>query len=319
MLAGPLRPFGDFPDMLEALTNSVLPVFSVAALGMLSQRLGLFDSVQANTLSRFVYFITMPVLLFRLLAMADPEGYHWGLLGSYIGVELAIYAGSFVLFRTVFRRDFRQSLLLAMATVFANHILYLLPIAVFRFGESAAIEMVSFVIADIIVIYLGTMILLDVISDGGGGALAAAGRTLRNPQIWAIPAGIAASFLKMPLDNGIGVFLEFASGAAAPVSLFALGIMLTSLEGRSDWRIVGIITLIKLVIVPLAMALIVLNLLGFAFADADMGILIATAPSGVMSFVLAMRFGVPARDISMAVLVTTVLSVFSVAAVLQMI
>ncbi len=303
--------------MFEILANSVLPVFAMAALGMLSQRIGFFSVKEADALSRFVYFIPMPILMFRLLATADLSGFNWTLLAAYVGVEATLYAGATALFYRLFKRSFRESLLLGVSTVFANHLLYLLPIAIFRFGEAAAAEMVTFVIADVIVIYTATLVLLDATSEGGAGPGAVTGRVVRNPQIIAIAAGLAGNFLSVPLDNGFGVFAEFAGDAAAPASLFALGIILASQQGPGDWRTVATITAIKLVAFPLVMTGLLLGPIGIGFADADMAILIATAPSAVASFVLAVRYRVPARDVSMAVLVTTLLSILSVSVVLQ--
>jgi len=303
--------------VFEVLANSVLPVFAMAALGMVSQRFGVFSVREADTLSRFVYLIPMPILMFRLLVTADLTGFDRAVLLAYVGVEVALYAGATALFHHVFKRSFRESLMLGMATVFANHLLYLLPIAIFRFGELAATEMVTFVIIDVIVIYTGTLVLLDATSEGAAGAAAVAGRIVRNPQILAIAAGLVGNFLAVPLEGGLGVFAEFAGNAAAPASLFALGIVLASQNGWGDWRVVSTITLIKLVAFPLILAGLLLGPAGIDFADADMAILIGTAPSAVASFVLAIRYGVPARDVSMAVLVTTLLSIFSVSVVLQ--
>src|SRR5690606_36078690 len=123
----------------------------------------------------------------------DLSEFNWLLLGGYVAAELLIYAAGTALFHYGFKRGFRESFLLAHCAVFANHVLYLLPIAIYAFGEEAAAELVTFIAADLIVIYGGTLILLDATSGTGPvSPVATAGRMVRNPQIIAIAAGFVA-------------------------------------------------------------------------------------------------------------------------------
>lgn len=306
--------------MLDALFNSVLPIFAVVGLGYLFGRLGWFDLTAAQALSRFVHYAAVPVLLFRLLATADTSLFDWALVGSYLGTELVIYAGAFLVFRFVFRRPLHEAILLAMASVFANHLLYLLPIATFRFGEAVAAQMITFVVVDSIVIYGGTVVLLDLTGAGDPPeGTTSLGRLVRNPQLLAIAAGVVANIVGVPLDNGFGTFVRFLGGAAAPVSLFALGIVLMAQAGRTDFRVALTVSLLKLALMPAVVA-------GFAFGvfavnpvAAGQALLVAAAPSGILPFVLAVHHRLPARDISMAVMLSTVASLFTVAFVLQVV
>lgn len=305
--------------MLDALLNSVLPIFAVVGLGYLSGRFGWFDLAGAEALSRFVYFAAVPALLFRLLATADTSLFDWALIGGYIGTEAVLYAAGFLVFRYGFGRTLHEAILLGMASVFTNHLLYLLPIATFRFGDPVAAQMITFVIVDSVVVYGGTLVLLDLTGAGGHGPAGRTtlGRLIRNPQLLGIAAGALAGFLGVPLDNGLGTFVEFLGGAAAPASLFALGVILMAQTGPTDFRVPLTVSALKLAAMPALMG----GLLFFAMAPpppgAGLALLVAAGPSGILPFVLAVRHALPAREVSMAVMLSTVVSLVTVAFVLQ--
>lgn len=307
--------------MFDAFFNSVLPVFAMVAIGALVKSRNLFSVNDANGLSRFVYFIAGPALLYRLIATADLSQFNWLLVAAYLAAEIVIYVTGYVVFRMGFRRGVRESLLLAMSCVFANHVLYLLPIATYQFGEARAAAIVTFIAGDLVVIYGTTLLLLDATAEGPGrGRIAAVARRMAtNPQLIALALGLAANALQVPLTGGFAVFASFLSGAASPVSLFALGIVLVAQRGVGDLRVSFTAAAFKLIAMPAALAAILL--LGFRLdlQSSALALLIASAPSGVMTFVLAIRYDIPAQDIGRAALISTLLSTLSVSLMLQVI
>ena len=108
-------------------------------------------------------------------------------------------------------------------------------------------------------------------------------------------------------------FAEFGGAAAAPVLLFALGITLAGSDirriGKAVWTVVGV----KLLIHPA----IVFGLLGTVTASqftSDITLMVAAGPCGAMPFVIATQYGVKTENIAKAVLISTTLSILSLAA-----
>ena len=291
----------------------------MVAIGAAMRRFGVFSVSEANALSRFVYFIAGPVLLFRLIATADFASFNWATVGAYLASEIVIYAIGYVLFRHGFKRDPRESLLLAMSCVFANHVLYLLPIATFEFGEAKAAQIVTFIAGDLIVIYGGTLVLLDATAGGveGGGLKAVAKRLVTNPQLISLVLGLLANAIGIRLGGGFATFATFLSGAASPVSLFALGIVLMAQSGLGDLRVSLSAVALKLLAMPAMMAVLLLVVARMPPSDAALALLVSSAPSGVMTFVLAIRYEIPAQDIGRAAMISTLLSTLTVALMLQ--
>lgn len=305
--------------MFDALFSSVLPIFALVAVGAFLRAFNVFSVAEASALSRFVYFVAGPVLLFRLIATADLDQFNWLLIAAYLMAEIVVYAVGYLVFRRLFRRDVRESLLLAMSCVFANHVLYLLPIATYEFGEARAAQIVTFIAGDLVVIYGTTLMLLDATAPGASGAKAGAvaKRMAANPQLIALALGMVANLTGWQLQGGFGVFASFVSGAASPVSLFALGIVLMAQKEIGDLRVSLSATALKLIAMPAMLGAILLLGFGVPLEDAALALLISSAPCGVMTFVLAIRYEIPAHDIGRAALISTLLSTLSVSVMLQ--
>jgi hypothetical protein len=305
--------------VFDAFINSVLPVFAMVGLGALCRYFRWFAVPEANALSKFVYFIAGPVLLFRLISTVDLNQFNWLMIASYLIAEIIVYVLAYLLFRRVFRRDVRESLLLGMTSVFANHVLYLLPIAIYQFGEARAAAIVTFIAGDLIVVYGATLLLLDATAGGPGGTsvVGVARRMATNPQLIALALGLIAKVLNIPIGGGFAVFAQFLSSAASPTSLFALGIVLMSQQGLGDLRVSLAAAGLKLLAMPAAAAFLLLVVFRQPMDSAGLTLLISSAPSGVMTFVLAMRYNVPSENVGRAVLISTLLSTVSVSLMLQ--
>jgi len=305
--------------MLDAFLNSVLPVFAIVGIGMAFGRAGLFDSAQAAAINRFAFFLGVPVLLFWLLARSDATTYDWSLLGIYLSIEIAFYAGGVVLFRLVMRRPLGESLLLAMSIVFVNHLMYVLPIAQAAFGPSVAPPIASMIVIDVVVFYGGTVVLLELLSGQATAAspMRTAMKVLGNPQTLGIGLGIVVSLLHLPLDNGFGVFSAFVAGAAPPVSLFALGVVLVAQKYEGRALVPALIAGLNLFAVPVAGYFVLVQGLEFESARTMPALLVMAGPVGAMPFVLALQYGYPTGEIGRAILLSTLLSLVSMTLVMQ--
>ncbi len=300
--------------MIDILLSSVLPVFAVVAIGYGVGWAGLFAAAEAAALNRYVFFIAMPVLGFRLLGRADFGAFDWSVLAAYAGVECVIYVFAYLVARRLFRRGVRESVLIAMACMFANHVFFVLPIAVELIGEAATVPIIGVVTVDAVVFYTGTMLLLEAIGEGGVAmAFARVARNIvRNPQILAMAGGIAVGLSGYAFAPGIELFTRFVADTAAPVSLFALGVVLSGLKGPEGYGPAVAIAATKLVVLP-ALMIAAISLVHDVSADwrAPM-LMVAAGPVGAMPFVLALQYDVPPAAVARALVISTLGSLLTV-------
>ena len=69
----------------------MLPIFAIGAIGYVLGRIGVFDAAMATAINRFVFYIAIPALGFRLIVHAPLEEFSLAMLAGFLVSELAIY------------------------------------------------------------------------------------------------------------------------------------------------------------------------------------------------------------------------------------
>jgi malonate transporter len=274
-----------------------------------------FEVSHAQAINRFVFYIAMPALIFKLVSGIAFAHVDWHTVLTYLGTEAIVYMGTALLALLVFRRSPGEALLVGMAAGFVNHLMFILPIAQALHGDAAARPIAALVFIDILVFCLSVfaMDLLKARTDRAAGAfsIGKVSRMLaKNPIVMATALGLFAAFNRSLLPSGVFTYAHFTAGAAAPAALFALGVILADQPlrplGGLTWSTVGI----KLALHPALFAL-AGGLVTMQATWQQMGFLVAAGPCGAMPFVIALQYGVQPNTIAKAVLVSTVLSLLS--------
>ncbi|MEO1197840.1 MAG: AEC family transporter [Pseudomonadota bacterium] len=302
---------------MQPFLDTILPVFAVVGVGFLCARLGFLDRDVAAMLNRFVFYVGVPPLLFRLVVTAPFAQFDPLLVGLFVTLELTIYGLGIIIARFALRLDWRSSVLTGFTACFVNHVFLVLPITVFLFGEDAALPIVALITVDAFLILAGTALVLDVLSgarDGGSPVLKVVKATATNTQVLAILAGFGFVLSGLPFYTGLDTFTGFLAGAAGPAALVALGIILQRPAGPGDVRVPLLITGLKLVVHP-ALAFGAVALVGLSITAAQPALMVAAGPSGAMALILATRYGLLVDEVARAILITTVLSLGTVTAV----
>lgn len=298
--------------MLNSLANPILPIFAILGIGFFAGKVGWFDAVFAKSLNRFVFYIAQPALIFYIVARAPFGAFVWEALAIYFVTEVAVYAlGAWVACKW-FKRPLPEALLLGMTCAFVNHVFYVLPIAELIYGPDAAVPIAGVIVVDIAVLFCGTILILDMLKAGSARPIAVAGMMLRNPALLAIIAAVGVNVAAELAPPGVFTFAQFVGQAAPPASLFALGIVMAATK---FWPIGGAtisIVSIKVLIHP-AIAIGLFTLMQTELEWADILLLVAAGPCGAMPFVIALQYGVKTDTIAKAILISTVLTLFTLA------
>ena len=298
--------------MLETLANPILPIYMVLAIGAALRLGGGLQASDAVAINRFAFYVAVPALIISVLGKAPITDFEWGAIFAYTCTQIVLYVATFALLYYVFKLEIREALLLGMASSFVNHIFFVLPIAERLVGENAGIPMAGIVMFDAGLIFPTTVVITAILTEREKGKANIAGMLLKNPFIYAPGIGILLGILGDKAPSGIMTFAEFGGASAAPVLLFALGITLAGSNirriGGAVWAVIGV----KLLVHPA----IVWGLLGTVAVSqftSDITLLVAAGPCGAMPFVIATQYGVKTDSIAKAVLISTTLSILSLA------
>ena len=296
--------------MLHILTHNILPVFAVLALGFLMGRGGKATEDEARAANRLAFMVFQPALIFPLIANLDFASFDPLALAIYAVAEILAFGMGYFVARKIFHREHLESFLLGMAVVFVNSLLYIWPISFLIYGEAASLPITALVAWDASVSFAFFIISMELMA-GNKATGNAVKRVTTNPVLIAIVLGVVVNLAGIPVPEPLETAFHFAGAAAAPLTLLALGIILSGSKLAPTGPIIGISAL-KLLVFP-ALVWAGLTMASTQSHWADLFILNAAGPSGMMAFALAMLYGVRNDVIAPVIIWTSILSLFSLA------
>lgn len=297
--------------MLQVLTQNILPVFAILALGFALGRSNMISGDEAKTANRLAFLVFQPALIFALIATVPFEEFQLATLGRYILCQVIAFCVAYALARGLFKREHLEAWLLSMAVVFVNSLLYIWPISYLIYGEAAALPITAIVAWDASFSFAFFIITTDLMANKGTAISASVKRVVTNPVLIAIVLGAVLNLADVPIPAPITTATEFAGAAAAPLTLFALGVILSRQSLRPNGTVVGISAL-KLLLFP-ALVWASLQMAPPSGNWAELFTLNAAGPSGAMAFALAMLYGVRTDAIAPVIIWTSTLSLISLA------
>jgi malonate transporter len=292
------------------------PIWLLTGLGYAVRRAGLLDDGAAGVLGRFVFHLAMPAALFLALARTPLGGFEVRALAASAVAAAAVIGFAWWGAGRWFGRKPAERPIFGMSAGYVNSANLGIPVALQVLGN------VSFLVE---VVLLQTLVLTPIIlaaldrgSDADGRIRLRRLATLpfRNPVILGSALGVVASATHAGLPRTLHTSLALLAAAAVPTALVALGASLHR-DRASDDRVgagaLSAVTALKLVAQPLlayAMGL-VLRLP----ADQLLAVTVcAGLPTAQNTFLFAQEYGIGEAFATRAVLVTTTLSLGTLAA-----
>ena len=297
------------------------PLFLLVLLGHVLSLLG-WPRTASDALTRFVFSVAVPTLLFRLMSdfsrlpRVDPR-----LLIAFFGGCLVVYLLGRMAGATMFRMDSVAQSVFAMGGVFSNTVLVGIPLAKVTLGD-ASLPAIS------LVLVFNSLILWTVVTISVEwarhrdlslrGVLSTARGVLTNPVVASILAGTAYGFLDVPLPSIVDQTLQMVSQAAVPLSLIALGMGIAQFGARAGWRESTAIAVLKLVVQPAAVYALALAL-ALPPVETAAVVMLASLPVGANVYLMARQFDVLSGAIASSIVLTTALAAITTPIVLTLI
>lgn len=283
---------------MSALTETIIFVFGLVALGYVSGWTGLLKTAIGDALTAFAVAIAVPVLLFRTLVQADFEGAApLSLWASYFfAVAVAWAIGQLVTSR-VFGRDSRASVVGGVSSAFSNLVLLGLPLVQGVFGRPG-LEVLSLIVAVHLPIMMATSIALFEWANRGSsesaGILAAIldflKKLVSNPLIVGILAALLWRLTGFEMPSLGMRFVDALANSAGPLALFAMGLSLRRMGISGNVKAGLALSAVKLFLMP-AVALGAVLVVGLPPLAAMVVVTAASLPAGVNPYLIATKFG----------------------------
>lgn len=298
-------------EVLSVLLDPILPVFAIMVLGYVLGRTGKATVEDARQVNRFAMTVFLPILIFGLIANAPITNFSMIPVAIYASAEALVFIAGFFIANRLFNRPANESILLAFCGVFSNNAFFVLPISVLLYGQDSVLAITTIVTLDGTFTFTGAMIALQIIDQGrakpGQVLLGVAKLPIMQAVFWGIILSLSGLHIPAPFQT----FVSFNGAAAAPLALFALGIVLSTTRFRIDATILTF-SGIKLLLFPAAIWA-ALEVLATTDPQRALFLFGAAGPSGTVAFSLALFFGVKTEAIAQIVIWTSILSLISLA------
>ena len=301
-----------------ALTS---PLFLLAGLGYALVRWFTWPKSISDALTRFVFAVAVPALLFRLMSdFARLPPVDARLLIAYFGGSVIVFGLGRVIALRMFRMDGAAQSVFAMGGIFANTLLLGIPLAKIALGD-AALPVVSLVLVFNSLV-LWTLVTVSVEwartrSVSLAGFAETAANVVTNPVVASILAGTAWGWAGVPLPGIADRTLELVGQAAVPLSLIALGMGLAEFDVRNAWRESTAICVLKLAVQPIAVFALA-RLLELPALETQAIVLLASMPVGANVYLMAREFGALPGAIAASLVLSTAVAAVTTPVVLAL-
>ena len=295
---------------MSIVLSLTIPFFALIFLGMICRRVGFVGPADARTLSRFAFFVAMPVMVFVKIGAGNAlEILNWGFIWRYELATVIIFVGAAFLARPLFRLTRLEGGMFGLNAAYPNYGYIGVPLAILAFGDAAALPMALILALDTVVL----LVLTGYFVAAEGGALGqTVWRALKtvssNPLLISAVLGLAFAATGLSLPPILNVLLNMLSDAAPPTALFALGATVYGQPIRRAFGELSAISLARLVIHPLMVAGFFLLLPGVEPLWVKTAILTACLPIAANAFVMSDHYGGYAGRTASAVFITTIIA-----------
>jgi len=295
---------------LAVFVNIILPVFIMAGLGYLLDRLFVLD---VRTLSRVTFYLLSPCLAFSSLSSTQLQGqalFH--IAGIAVLMVFLLWPIASWMARLLGLQGTDKSAFL-LTILFVNSGNYGLPLNLFAFGEAGlALAIIFFATNSLLTNTLGVFIA----ARGHAGSRDALRKVFQVPIGYAVLAGLFMNVSGLQTPEPIAKATNLMGQAAVPVMLLVLGMQLGRASVASQWKPIAAATGLRLV-GAMALAIVLVRLFGFQGLPAKVATVQASMPTAVMTTILATEFDVQPTFVTGTVFVSTLASMITLTFLLQ--
>jgi malonate transporter and related proteins len=298
-------------DAFARIVALTAPLFLLVAIGYALTRWGRWPRPAADALTRFVFYVAVPALLFRLMSdLTRLPPVDARLLIAYFGACLVIFVLGRVIAARVFHLDGVAQSVFALGGIFSNNVLLGVPLARVTLGERSLPPISLVLVFNALLLWTLATVSVEWArnrSVSWAGYFTAARAVLANPIVASILLGTVWGLAALPLPGVVDQTLALMSEAAVPMSLLALGMGLAQYGIREGWQIAGTMTLLKLAGQPLVVWLIA-RALALPPLETQSVVLLATLPVGANVYLMSRQFDRLSGPVASSLVVSTALA-----------
>lgn len=303
-----------------AIFNIVFPIFSLIFLGWGCRKRNILSAGAASELNRFVIYLGLPALLFDSMSRLSASDFaNLRFIGVFAaGVAIVFLLTTWIRLRQ--RAAAADVIIDSLGTSYANVGFIGIPLCYLAFGHDGLPPAVIAMVMTACLLFAVAIVLLETCLHAQAGWARTASKVsrslLRNPIMIAPIAGVVVAMSGFSLPSGVQQLFKILGGAASPCALVSLGLFLAQPVRSDEGGSVALLVAFKLLLQPAVTAVLAYWILPLPRMWADCAVLLAAMPIGTGPFMLAELYQREVAGMSRAILISTTLSLPTVALIL---
>ena len=142
---------------MSVVLSLTIPFFALIFIGMFCRGIGFVGESDARTLSRFAFFIAMPVMVFvKIGAGSALEILNWGFIWRYEAATAIVFVGAALLARPLFGLTRLEGGIFGLNAAYPNYGYIGVPLTIMALGDAAAMPMALMLACDTMVLLVLT-------------------------------------------------------------------------------------------------------------------------------------------------------------------
>ena len=297
------------------------PLFVLVFVGYGLMRFFKWPRSMSDSLTRFVFSVALPAMLFRLMSdfsklpPVDPRL----LLAFFGGCLIVFMIGRWVAWK-LFGLDGVAQSVFALGGVFSNNVMLGLPLAKVALGEAVVPSVALILVFNALILWTLVTVSVEWARHGSfsmRGFVQTTRAVLTNPIVAGILAGSLFGITGLPIPALIDAPLAMLGQPAPPLALIALGMGLAEYGVREGWRISLAISAIKLLVQPLVVWLLA-YWLGLPAMETQVVVLLASIAVGANVYLMSRQFQSLEGPVASSLLLSTGLAAITTPLILTL-
>ena len=297
------------------------PLFALVLMGYVVMRLSGWTAEVAESLSKFVFVVALPAMMFRLMCgMSKLPPVDARLLIAFFGGCVIVFALGRLVGWKLFGLDGVSQSVFALGGVFSNNLMLGLPLAKIVLGDAAVPSVAMVLVFNSLTMWTMVTVSVEWARHGSfsvHGFARTARSVLTNPLILAIIFGTMVGLTGIQLPEVIDVPLGMVAQIATPLALIALGMGLVQYGIRGGWQISTAITVMKLIIQPFVVWVLA-RLLKLPVMETRVVVLLGSIALGVNVYLVAKQFKALEGAVASSLVLSTVMAAVTTPLVLTL-
>lgn len=295
-------------NLTQVFIDVLLPIFLIFGVGFV---LGKKKNPQPQPIAHVSIYVLLPSLVFISFLNRDILS-SLTVTGLYIVVFTGImYVLSVAVCRVLkYDRALESGFLLSV--LFTNSGNYGVPLCTFAFGEEGMVNALAYMMYGSVIMYTFAVFIA---SRGTLPVRESLTNIFKIPLIYAVGLAAVFSYFSVDVPSFIDAPIGLLGSAAIPVAMVLLGIQLSRTSMHNEYKPLVLSSVIRLCVSPLV-GIAITHFMGVEGLLRSVLIIESSMPTAVNSALIAIEFDAEPGFVSSAVLVSTILSILSLAVLL---